>query len=652
VRARELLGPDGPLVGLLPGYEAREAQLAMADAVERAIEGDRRLVCEAGTGTGKTLAYLVPALLSGRKIVVSTATKALQEQIFTKDLPLLARLGLRADAELIKGMGNYLCRRRFQQLRGSAEGADPARAAALAALERWVEATETGDLSSLDGVAEGDPIRGEVSASSEARVGQSCVHYEECFVTRTRRRAEDARVLIVNHHLFFADLALRGPNFAGGVLPDYDGVIFDEAHQIEDTATEFFGVRVSTSRVDVLLRDATRAFTAASILAGDGRRRPPRADQTASGEAARLLENLRIASAHFFAAAAAMLGDGGRAAVAPDRWTAAGIESYHQLDAALEAVGLVATGGQHEALQGIGRRVTALRNDLSVVIEGARRRVLWGEATARSVSLVASPIRVAPMLRARLFELVGPVICTSATLATRGGFSYIRDRLGLSDDVGPVDELSLPSPFDYQRNALLYVASSLPEPQDPRYLAAAADHAVDLIRLSGGGAFVLCTSVRAMMAFHERLAREDFAPLLLQGEAPKTALLERFRASGSAVLVATLSFWEGVDVPGHALRLVILDKIPFPVPTDPLVAARGADLQEEGGDAFGDYFVPSAAITLKQGFGRLIRSTADRGVVAVFDKRLVARRYGPQLLSTLPPAPVSEWVEDVASFFG
>jgi ATP-dependent DNA helicase DinG len=616
---------------LLPGYEPRESQLAMADAVERALLGERRLICEAGTGTGKTLAYLVPALLSGRKVVVSTATKALQEQIFSKDLPLLERLGLAPRAALLKGMGNYLCRRRFLQLRASGEGATPERAAAIAAVERWVAESADGDLSSLSGVSEGNPIRHEIAASSEARVGPGCPHFEECFVTHSRLRAEAAQLLIVNHHLFFADLALRGPNFVGGVLPDYDAVIFDEAHQIEEIATEFFGVRVSSARLETLLRDAGRSFEAAGV---DGR----------------MLEGLRVAAGHFFDAVAAMLGvDGGRAPVAPDRWTRDSLATYHRLDSALEAVALAAEGKQ-DALQGIQRRASSLRNDLEVVVEGARRRVLWGEATARSVALAASPIRVAPMLRSRLFELVGPVILTSATLATQGGFSYVRERLGLSDDLGPVDELCLPSPFDYPSCALLYVASALPEPQSPQFIAAAADHILELLQLSGGGAFVLCTSVRAMRAFHGRMVSQGFE-LMLQGEAPKSELLARFRASGHAVLVATMSFWEGVDVPGDALRLVILDKIPFPVPTDPLVAARGAALEEDGGDAFSDYLVPSAAIALKQGFGRLIRSTSDRGVVALLDRRLISRRYGPQLKEALPPARVTEWLEDVEQFF-
>lgn len=607
----------------------------MADAVEHALRGERKLICEAGTGTGKTMAYLVPALLSGRRVVVSTATKALQEQIFTKDLPLLSRLGLQVPTALLKGMGNYLCLRRFAQLRVELESASDERIQQIfevtQAVKQWLaEEDHEGDLSFLPGVSERDPIRLEIAASSEARVGPGCVYYDRCFVTRNRLRAEAAQLLIVNHHLFFADLALRRGN-AGGILPDYDAVIFDEAHQLEEIATEFFGFRVSTARMETLLRDASRSFEAARVD-----RRP--------------IEVLRTVSAHFFEAVSVVLGSGpGRIPIDPRRWTRDHLAAYHRLDTALEALALAAEQ-EHEELQGISRRVTSLRNDLTTVMEGACGQVLWGEVGPRSVVLAASPVQVTPVLQARLFSWVGSVIFTSATLVTRGGFAYMRERLGLTDELGPVDELCLPSSFDYPRCALLYVASSLPEPQDPRFLQAAADHVAELLRLSGGGAFVLCTSMRAMQAMHGRLASEGL-DLMLQGEAPKTSLLERFRVSGHAVLVATMSFWEGVDVPGDALRLVILDKIPFPVPTDPLVAARSAAIQEAGGDPFLDYHVPSAAIALKQGFGRLIRSASDRGVVAVLDRRLVARCYGSQLLGALPPARVTEWVEDVADFF-
>ncbi len=654
-RARDLLGPGGPLARSLPGYEAREAQLSMADAVERALDQDGKLVCEAGTGTGKTLAYLIPAILSGRRVLVSTATKALQEQIFRKDLGLLARhAGLEVEAALLKGLGNYLCRRRYQEYRQTPDALSPARASSLALVERWVHETRSGDLSELGQLTEADPIRAEIASSSETRIGQGCPYYEECFVTSARRRAEDAQLLVVNHHLFFADLALKAQNADGGALPAYDVVILDEAHQIEEIAADFFGLRVSGARVEALLRDASRALAKAG---GGGKIIPPgwlsgsRSRVTGPGEGLLVIEQARRASETFFAmlASASVQGDGTRGPLQTGAWTKEDLAVYHRLDTALEAVTLQpAAGTAREVIEAMARRVKQLRDDLAQIVDGSRGQVAWVEPAGRSLG--ASPVQVASLLRGRLFEAQGAVILTSATLATEEGFSFFRERVGLSDDAGPVEELRLQSPFDHAKNALLYVPSDLPDP--PGYQDAAAARIVELVRLSGGGAFVLCTSVRSMRAFHARLRRERTGLLLLQGEAPKSLLLEQFRAAGNAILVATLSFWEGVDVPGQALRLVILDKLPFPVPSDPLVAARTASIEARGGNAFSEYFIPAAAITLKQGFGRLLRTATDRGVVALLDRRVLHRTYGRALLASLPPARVTGWIEDVAEFFG
>jgi ATP-dependent DNA helicase DinG len=654
-RARDLLGPGGPLASSLPGYEAREAQLTMADAVERALDQDGKLVCEAGTGTGKTLAYLIPAILSGRRVLVSTATKALQEQIFHKDLGLLARHGgLEVEAALLKGLGNYLCRRRYQEYRQTPEALEPERARSLALVERWVHETGSGDLAELGQLADADPIRAEIASSSETRIGQGCPYYEECFVTSARRQAEDAQLLVVNHHLFFADLALKGQNADAGALPAHDVVILDEAHQIEEIAADFFGLRVSGARVEALLRDVARALLKAGgggKLVPVGWRSGPRSRLAAPGEGLLVIEQARHASEQFFAmlAAAVAQGDGARGPFHPGAWTRDELSTYHRLDTALEAVTLQpASGAAREAIEAMGRRVKQLRDDLAQIVDGSRGQVAWVEAGSRSVG--ASPVQVASLLRSRLFDAHGAVILTSATLATDQGFSFFRERVGLTDDSGPVQELRLTSPFDHAKNALLYVPSDLPDP--PNYQEAAATRIVELVRLSGGGAFVLCTSVRSMRAFHARLRRERTGPLLLQGEAPKSLLLEKFRAAGDAILVATLSFWEGVDVPGHALRLVILDKLPFPVPGDPIVAARTASIEARGGNAFAEYFIPAAAITLKQGFGRLLRTGTDRGVVALLDRRVLHRTYGRALLASLPPARVTGWIEDVADFFG
>ncbi len=660
--ARRLLGPGGPLARALLGYEEREGQLEMADAVERALADQRALVCEAGTGTGKTLAYLVPAILSGQKVVVSTATKALQEQIFTKDLPLIeSHLGLAPEAALVKGLGNYLCLRRFSELRASpAAIGDPAIGRALPMLEAWADETETGDVAELAGLADGDPIWREVASSSETRLGSGCAFFDRCFVTRMKRDMERARILVVNHHLFFADLAVKsaqakGGGPRGGALPAYDAVIFDEAHQIEDVATAFFGTRLSQPRLEAMLRDADRAFVASGL-----------ADRVlAKGEGTAITGLVREAGDELFARLARVAGGGDseRVPLARDAWHGELLAAYHRLDLALEALdGYADTHAVNDAVKLVSQRASALRDDAARIVDPATNQVTWVEVRPRSIAVGASPVDLGRLFRERVFDRVGGVVLTSATLATRpvearaapvdpgfegggarrraggGAFGFFRSRMGLDHGADlPVDEIQVTSPFDHRESALLYTPSDLPDPADAAFVARAADRAADLVRVTGGGAFVLCTSVRVMRALAQALRGRTPKPPLCQGDAPKGALLGRFRAAGDAVLVATMSFWEGVDVPGDALRLVIIDKIPFSVPSDPVVAARCAALEADGEDAFLAYSVPQAAITLKQGFGRLLRTRTDRGIVAVLDRRLSTRRYGKALIESLPP---------------
>ncbi len=640
MRARDVLGPSGRLARTLPGYEPRDAQLAMAELVERALAGDRKVVVEAGTGTGKTLAYLVPAILSGRKIIVSTATRALQEQIVFKDLPLLAEhAGLSADVALLKGLSNYLCQRRFAELKKSDEGQRPAVRSLLDHVERWRGETETGDLAELVTLSERDPVRSELASSSETRLGRTCSYFEECFVTRARRDADRARIVVVNHALFFADLALRGPRVEAAALPAYDAVIFDEAHHLEDAASQVFGVRVSSSRLDALVRDAGRAFS----LGGLGSIQDPRS------EAARLTATVSRASAAFFSGLSAGLGVDARAELDPRGWADAEMATYHALDASLEAVER-AGDDAGEAAEAVGARAARVRADLADIVDGRRHAVAWIEATSRAITASLTPVDVAEELREKLFEPVPVTVLTSATLSTSTGFDFLRERLGLDESTGPVDEACLPSPFDFEEAARLYVPRDLPDVSRPEFVDAAAARIAELVRASGGGAFVLCTSLRAMRALHAALARRGVPRLLVQGEAPKSSLVGRFRASGDAVLVATMSFWEGVDVPGRALRLVIIDKLPFPVPTDPQIVARGRALEEAGKSPFPALHLPIAAITLKQGFGRLLRATTDRGVVAVLDHRLISRGYGKSLLTALPPAPLTHDLEETVAF--
>jgi ATP-dependent DNA helicase DinG len=672
--ARQLLGPDGPLARGIENYEDRAGQLEMADAVERAIADEHALLCEAGTGTGKTLAYLVPAILSGRKVVVSTATKALEEQIFHKDLPLVTRhLGLDPQAALVKGLGNYLCLRRYHELRtSSAALTDPALGRSLPMIEAWASDTETGDVSELSGLAESDPIWREICSSSETRIGSTCEYFERCFVTRMKRDMERARLLVVNHHLFFADLALRssskGPGPRVGALPPYDVVIFDEAHQLEDIATSFFGTRISRARIESMLRDAERAFVAAGLAfptAGKGGKRA-RHDKTlalspnTTGEGSALLALVSEASEHLFScvtplAHGAHLGAEGKVALAPALWTGALLDAYHRLDTALDALrGYADLKAVTEPLRLVATRAEQLREDAARIVDPAINRIAWLEVRARSIALGASPIDLGATFREQVFERIGAVVLTSATLTTGGAkdFRFLRSRLGIQDrEASGVVELAVASPFDHAAASLLYTPSDLPDARDSAFGPAAADRVADLVAIAGGGVFVLCTSLRAMHAFAHTLEGRTPEPLLLQGVAPKGALLAQFRASGNAVLVATMSFWEGVDVPGDALRLVVIDKIPFAVPTDPIVVARSAALEAAGKNPFIAYAVPQAAIALKQGFGRLLRSRIDRGVVAILDRRVLTRGYGTTLLGSLPPARRTERLDEVRAFF-
>lgn len=664
MRSREILGPTGPFARDVEGYEERVGQLDMAEAVERAIEEERALLCEAGTGTGKTLAYLVPAVSSGKKVVVSTATKALEEQIFHKDIPLVSE-HMRVDpqAALVKGLGNYLCLRRFNEVRTSAAAlTDPMITRSLPMIEAWAETTETGDVGELATLPENDPLWREVCSSSETRIGASCAYFDRCFVTKMKREMERARLLVVNHHLFFADLALRsaskgqGPRV--GALPPYDVVIFDEAHQLEDIATNFFGTRISRARVDSMLRDAERAFVESGLALGKSKRKPSSNAQTAllaSDQPTLLLKAIAEASEQLFSRVAALpvLSGEGRAALPADVWSGELLGAYHRLDSTLEALSSYAESHAiNDVVRLVATRAEALQADAARIVDGEANQITWVEVRGRSVAVGASPIEIGRMFRDQVIDRVGAVVLTSATLTTggRGDFRFLRSRLGIAGDAD-VEELSVESPFDYESASLLYLPTDLPEVSSAEFSAAAADRVAQLIATSGGGAFVLCTSTRAMNAFASLLRGRTPEPILVQGSAQKGTLLSRFRGSRRAVLVATMSFWEGVDVPGEALRLVIIDKIPFAVPSDPIVVARCDALEALGKHPFSSYSVPQAAITLKQGFGRLLRSGVDYGAVAILDRRIITKGYGKTLLGSLPPAPRTSRIDDVEAFY-
>ncbi|HEX2730908.1 MAG TPA: ATP-dependent DNA helicase [Polyangiaceae bacterium] len=639
-RASDLLGPEGPLAKALQNYEPRSGQLDMASAVERALAQDQTLLCEAGTGTGKTLAYLVPALLSGKRVVVSTATRALQDQIVSKDVPLLERaLGRSVRSVVLKGLGNTLCLRRYAAFRASEESLRPNVALKLGAIESWRQETDTGDFAELIGIPESDPIFDAIRSSSETRLGGKCPHYDECLVTRVRQRAENAELVITNHHLFFADLALRGPH-PGRILPNYDAVIFDEAHQLEDVATLFFGLRVSVRGLKSLLNECAR-FGALGYAFDHG-----------------LLGAVEHSMTGFFEPLAALTtAQEPRVRLEPEAFAGQLHERYLALDDTLLALeGALGLSEESErpdrdlalepVREALARRTRAQRDSLTTIVEGGTGRVTWFEREQASGVLSSAAVDVSHTLRERLFNTVPALVLTSATLTTSHGsestaspFAFTRARLGIDQCDAVVEELVVPSPFDFKRNSLLYAPKHLPAPNDPAFLEAAAVEIEALVAASDGGAFVLSTSNRMMQLLHRRLQHAlGERPVLLQGQAPKPALLSAFRQSGRAVLVATLSFWEGVDVPGSALRLVVLEKVPFSVPSDPVLQARAQALEEAGQNPFNELFLPLAQMTLKQGFGRLIRTQHDRGVVALFDSRIHSRGYGARLLSQLPPA--------------
>jgi ATP-dependent DNA helicase DinG len=611
---------------------------------------------------------LVPAILSGRKIVISTATRALQDQIYFKDLPLIERaLGLRTSAALMKGLSNYLCRRRYAEYRSSEDSASPSRSRSLDAIERWLSETESGDVGELASLGENDPVLPLVTSSSDTRVGQPCQYFGECFVTRMKKDADAARLVIVNHHLFFADLALRGAH-PGRVLPDYDAVIFDEAHQLEDIATMFFGVRVSETRVKRLLAELERTLG--------------RLGRTGPLFGAGVLTHARNASDDFFrlVVEATPKGDG-RVTLERDFWTGERASAWHRLDETLDSIRAVTEALAGELSSGtsnrsaavsrrdalaiadgagvLARRADEIRRDLAIVVDGAAGRVTFADVGSRSPSLSSSPVELAGLFRSQIFETIPATILTSATLSSGSDdgkasapFSFVRSRLGLDGDAVRVDELVVKSPFDYASRAVLYVPEDLPSPGDEAFGARAVDRIAELVELTGGGAFVLTTSVRSMRTLHRGLCDRLRGPrVFVQGERPKSALLATFRAAGDAVLVATASFWQGVDVPGDALRLVVLEKIPFPVPTEPLVLARARALESEGKNPFLDLHLPLAKIALKQGFGRLIRSHADRGIVALLDERIHRRGYGKALLSALPPARRARDIAEVRALW-
>jgi ATP-dependent DNA helicase DinG len=605
----------------------------MAEAVEAALRDNRHLIVEAGTGTGKTLAYLIPAILSGKRVVVSTGTKNLQEQLFFKDIPFLQQhLAQPVSVCLMKGRNNFACRQKIYENERSAFLTGMEEVADFQIIQQWEKTTETGDRAEIRTLPENSTAWAKIDARRDLCSGSKCQQFERCFLTLMHQRAAESDIIIVNHHLFFADLALKDEEH-GAILPEYDAVIFDEAHEIEDVAGQYFGISVGNLQLDELRRDI-------AVVA--------RQAKFGSAELDRILITAQEMAERFFA----LFGKTeGRSAFADHRsFLDEHGDVYLDLLRALELIGVqlqLIKNGPDELIplfrraQEYGMRLRFWMEEPSAAF------VYWVERRGRGTWLQATPIDVSPILDQSLFDRIDTVVLTSATLAVAGSFEFTEERLG----VRSARTLIVESPFDYQHQALLYVPQHLPDPRNGSFTEAASDEIVRILQLSQGRAFVLFTSYTQMRQVYDRVSLEIEYPTLLQGTGPRSALLDEFRSTPNSVLFATSSFWQGVDVQGEQLSCVIIDKLPFAVPSDPVVEARVRSVRESGGNPFYDYQIPQAALALKQGFGRLIRSRTDRGVLSILDNRITKQRYGQVFFDSLPDYAFTTTLKDVETFF-
>lgn len=627
----DLLGAEGPFAREVPGFAPRAVQQQMAAAVEDAIARQATLVAEAGTGTGKTFAYLVPALLSGRRVIVSTGTRTLQDQLFHRDLPRVRSvLGAHVKSALLKGRANYLCLYRLEQARREGRFASRAEAADVERIAAWSHVTRSGDVAELVDIAESSPLWPRVTSTRENCLGVDCPFYRDCFVFKARREAQDADLVVVNHHLLFADLAAKQEGF-GEILPGAEAFILDEAHQIPETASGFFSGHLSARQLTELARDAR------AECAGLG------------GALARLQEptaTLETAVKHVRLALEPLPPKG---AFATLEGSAEAMDAIDDLGGALAALveSLEGEAGRSAGLASVQTRARTLAGSLEDLVHGAQgARVHWYETSAHAFAFHSTPLDLASPLRTLREDTGAAWIFASATLSVAGSFDHFIRQLGLDDPV----TLLLDSPFDYRRQALLYLPAGLPEPSDPGYVDGVIAAVTPVLRASHGRAFLLFTSHRALQhAARELPSRIDF-PLFVQGSAPRHQLLDAFRDSGNGVLLGAASFWEGVDVAGDALSVVVIDKLPFASPDDPVLTARLDAVRHAGGNPFTDWQVPAAVIALKQGAGRLIRDVNDRGVLVLCDPRLTARGYGRQFLASLPAMPRTAVLGDVENF--
>ena len=631
----QIFGPGGFLErSMIGGYEHRPAQLQMAEAVHDAFAKHHHTIVEAGTGTGKTLAYLLPAICSGRRVVISTATKSLQEQLYQKDVPFLQKhFAPNLKVAVMKGRSNFLCLSKMHALADQPMLKGMEEVDAFRQIRDWSKLTETGDRAELTFLPDDSELWSRIDARRDTCTGKKCPEFEKCFLTQMQNRAKEADLIIVNHHLFFADLVLKQDDF-GSILPEYSAVVFDEAHEMEDVASDYFGQQISNFRFEELARDADHAM---------------RLTKMGSPTLLRRTQRIREKSRAFFDSFPPRDGRFPFTRQEREAFLEKHREAYDALLNACKAMEteFAALTQKPEELTRIARRSFEIRQEFSFLFESNEKNyVYWFERRNKGVFLAATPIDISQILREKLFEAFDTVILTSATLTVAGRFEFIRQRLGLDH----AKECALPPEFDFPQQALLYLPQKMPDVRDAGFPGKAADEIVQLLELSHGRAFCLFTSYSQMNDLFERVRTRVEFPLMLQGTAPRSVLLERFKNTPNSVLFATASFWQGVDVPGEQLSCVIVDRLPFAVPSDPIVAARVRALQDEGRNPFSEFQVPEAVLALKQGFGRLIRAKTDRGVLALLDTRIQRMPYGKIFLESLPRYRRTNDLEEVSRF--
>jgi len=633
----EAFAEDGPLADSLTSFEKRDSQLNMAIAAAQVFESSGVLLAEAGTGTGKTLAYLVPAILSRRRVLVSTGTKQLQDQIYYTDLPILRKaLDIDFTATYMKGRGNYLCLHRFDAHRTNDTLPIDSNDIYVETIAEWSKQTQTGDRAEIEDLPDDFPFWSEVAATSENCVGTECPQYQECFVTKMRQRAAEADLVVVNHHLLCADAAVRQSDY-GEVIPACAYSVIDEAHQLEDVATQYFGISVSTYRLERLVKDGQRF-----IDRGVGN------DSETTENLSKALGRVERCATQFFSTVHVSLPAADRTRLDTMALQPV-VESGRHLASTLRALKATVTllTDASEDVQSLGHRAGELGKEIDFVLTpNDENFVYFLERRGRGLFLRASPIDVSEIIRELLLKRMKATVLTSATLAVAGSFDYQRTRLGIGDAL----ELRLSSEFDYAEQTVLYLPRRMPDPRTPQFTDTAAEHIGALLRATRGRAFVLFTSYVNLHEVHRLIEHTTPFPLLVQGTAPRTVLLRNFRNTPNAVLLATSSFWQGVDVAGDTLSCVIIDKLPFAAPGDPITAARIESIEKRGGNPFDEYQLPLAILTLLQGLGRLIRHQHDRGVLSILDPRVLTKGYGRRFLASLPPTPIVREIEQVQEF--